>query len=82
MVEQIIRLNLDNRILNNLRQELNEEINDERGLVTLHRFRTMFFTFFKGEQFAYQIFDMLWPCIREYWDYEADCLVGKDHPRG
>lgn len=33
VIEQIYRLNLDNRILNNLRQQLNESIEDERGLV-------------------------------------------------
>lgn len=33
VIEQIYRLNIDNRILNNLRQQLNEEIDDERGLV-------------------------------------------------
>lgn len=53
IVEQIYRLNLDNRILNNLRQQLNECIEDERGLVTIETFRKMFFTFFKGEQHAH-----------------------------
>ena len=33
VIEQIYRLNLDNRILNNLRQQLNEMIEDEKGLV-------------------------------------------------
>lgn len=48
VVEQIYRLNLDNRILNNLRQQLNEMIEDERGLVNVEIFKKMFFTFFKG----------------------------------
>jgi len=39
---------LDNRILNNLRQQLNEMIEDERGLVNVNVFKKMFFTYFKG----------------------------------
>jgi hypothetical protein len=44
---------LDNRILNNLRQQLNEMIEDERGLVYPADFHKMFFTFFKGDAQAY-----------------------------
>ena len=53
IIEQIYRLNLDNRILNNLRQQLNELIEDEKGLVFPDVFKRMFFTFFKGERYAY-----------------------------
>ncbi len=53
IIEQIYRLNLDNRILNNLRQQLNELIEDEKGLVSPEVFKRMFFTFFKGERYAY-----------------------------
>lgn len=72
VIEQIYRLNLDNRILNNLRQQLNEEIEDERGLVDEIIFRKMFFTFFKGEKHAYQVYEMLWPCIREYFNFTTN----------
>jgi len=35
--------------LNNLRQQLNENIEDERGLVGVDVFEKMFFTYFKEE---------------------------------
>lgn len=41
------------RILNNLRQQLNEMIEDESGIVQVEIFERMFFTFFKGEKAAY-----------------------------
>jgi hypothetical protein len=44
---------MDNRILNNLRQQLNELIQDERGLVSVDVFEKMFFTYFKGQRFAH-----------------------------
>ncbi len=53
VIEQIYRLNLDMRILNNLRQQLNELIEDENGIVQIEVFKRMFFTFFKGESTAY-----------------------------
>ena len=53
VIEQIYRLNLDMRILNNLRQQLNELIEDENGIVQIEVFKSMFFTFFKGESTAY-----------------------------
>ncbi len=53
IIERIYTLNLDNRILNNLRQQLNEMIEDEKGIVAVDVFRKMFFTFFKGERHAY-----------------------------
>jgi hypothetical protein len=82
VIEQIYRLNLDNRILNNLRQQLNEEIDDERGLVGVNIFRKMFFTFFKGEKSSHQVYEMLWPCIREYFNYETDCTTTAQDPNG
>lgn len=53
VVEQIYRLNLDNRILNNLRTKLTSEIVDSRGLITGAAFKQMFFSFFKTEKHAY-----------------------------
>ena len=46
IIEHIYRLNLDNRILNNLRFQLNDQIEDEKGLVPPDTFHKMFFTFF------------------------------------
>lgn len=46
-------MNMDNRILNNLRQQLNEMILDERGIVSVETFHKLFFMFFKGERDAH-----------------------------
>ena len=78
IIEQIYRLNLDNRILNNLRQQLNELIEDEKGLVSPEIFKKMFFTFFKGERYAYQVFEMLQPIVTEHYDEEEDKLIAAD----
>ena len=40
-------LQLDNRILNNLRQNMSGSIVDEDGLITLSQFRQLFMSFFK-----------------------------------
>lgn len=74
VVEQIYRLNVDNRILNNLRQQLNEMILDERGLVSVDVFEKMFFTYFKGQRFAHQIYDTLLPLIKVCYDEENDVI--------
>ena len=68
VIEEIYRLNLDNRILNNLRMQLNEMIEDEKGLVSVEVFKKMFFTYFKGEKKAFMIFDMLLPLIQVSYD--------------
>lgn len=41
----------------------------------------MFFTFFKGEKFKGQIFEMLWNCIREFFDYEKNEYIPYNDPR-
>ena len=72
---------MDNRILNNLRTQLNEIIGDERGLVSPDVFKRMFFTFFKGERYAYQVYDMLNPVVTEHYDKQSDQLLTEDDPR-
>jgi len=47
--KEIYRNVMDNRIFNNLKQQLNEMIDDEKSLISIEEFRKMFFTFFKGE---------------------------------
>lgn len=80
-VEQIYRLNLDNRILNNLREQLNQMIDDERGLVSTEVFRRMFFTFFKGEPKSYQVYEMLLPIVTVYFDDSTDQIVEETHEK-
>ena len=60
-------MNLDNRILNNLRLQLNEMIEDEAGHVSPEVFKRMFFTFFKGQHSAYQVYEMLAPIVSEHY---------------
>lgn len=60
------------RILNNLRQQLNELIDDEKGIVAPAIFKRMFFTFFKGEKHAYIIYDMLEPLVSQFYDLESE----------
>jgi uncharacterized membrane protein (DUF106 family) len=39
---------MDNRVLNNMRQSMNEQIEDERGLMKTQDFRKMFYTFYRS----------------------------------
>ena len=80
VIERIYRLNLDNRILNNLRQQLNELIEDEKGIVAVEIFRRMFFTFFKGERAASQVYELLLPAISEHYDEVNDCKIDDNDP--
>ena len=72
-------MNFDLRILNNLRQQLNELIEDERGIVAPEIFKRMFFTFFKGEKHANLIYEMLEPLVCLHIDEETE--LSEDDPR-
>ena len=56
---------MDNRVLNNMRQTMNESIEDERGLMSKVDFKQMFFTSFgrAAEENKKVIYDMLIPII-------------------
>lgn len=54
--------------MNNLRKELNDNIKDESGIVSVSTFHHMFFTYFRGEKNAYQIYNMLLPIVSVYYD--------------
>ena len=56
-------------------------IEDERGLVSCEIFRKMFFTFFKGEKHAYQVYEMLTPIISVFYDEEKDKILEEADPR-
>ena len=60
---EIYRNVMDNRIFNNLKQQLNEMIEDEKALIQVDEFRKMFYTFFKGEAKASIIYEKLLPRI-------------------
>lgn len=61
--EDIYRNVMDNRIFNNLKQQLNEMIEDEKSLISVDEFRKMFFTYFKGEFKAKLLYEKLLPHI-------------------
>jgi hypothetical protein len=42
----------------------------------------MFFTFFKGEKHANQVYEMLVPCIREYFNHGTDRSTNAQDPNG
>ena len=52
---------MDNRILNNLRSQLNESIDNEQGAMEIKLFSNMFFSFFKGQPTAKAVYEMLLP---------------------
>lgn len=58
-----------------MRQQLNEMIEDEKGLVSIETFRRLFFTFFKGERSAYQVYDMLQPAVSVHFDEANNCFL-------
>ena len=61
--KELYRNVMDNRIFNNLKQQLNELISDEKSLIQIDEFKKMFFTFFKGESKAHFIYEKLLPFI-------------------
>jgi len=63
IVKEIYRKNMDNRILNNLRQQINEMIEDPKGLFEVSVFRGLWFMYFKGEASGEDIYNRLLPYI-------------------
>ena len=54
-------------------------IEDEDGHVSPEVFKNLFFTYFKGERYAYQVYEMLAPIVSEH--YVDGQLVPADDPR-
>ena len=73
IVEKMIDLRMDNRILNQMRQTMNENIEDTRGLMSVEDFKTMFFTSFGRSNQGNRniIYQMLLPLVVEDDDKEA-----------
>lgn len=46
----MIKLRMDNRVLNNMRQTMNEQIEDEKGHMSKVDFKKMFYTAFGKKQ--------------------------------
>ena len=56
-------------------------IEDENGIVQIEVFKRMFFTFFKGERTAYQVYEMLLPVISEHFDETNNCKIERTDPK-
>ena len=57
-------LNVDNRILNNLRQTMNSMIVDEKGYFSIPVFKELFMSAFKSNFKSKIIYDLLLPLIK------------------
>ena len=68
---EIYRNVMDNRIFNNLKQQLNEMIESENSLISIEQFRKIFYTFFKGEFKVSILYEKLLPFIT-VWEYAGD----------
>ena len=66
VVKKMIFFRMDNRVLNNMRQAMNEQIKDEKGLMTIDEFKSMFYTSFRhsSEESKRTVFQMLLPLIQ------------------
>lgn len=56
-------------------------IEDEKGFVQPETFRSMFFTFFKGERYAYQLYEILLPAVSLHYDQETEQTFESEDPR-
>ena len=69
---------MDNRIFNNLKQQLNEMIEDEKSLISIEEFRKMFFTYFKGEFKAGLLYEKVLPFIT-VWEEDGEVFDDPSH---
>ena len=71
--KEIYKNVMDNRIFNNLKEQLNSMIEDEKSLISIDEFRKMFFTYFKGEFKAGLLYEKVLPFIT-VWDINGDVV--------
>lgn len=65
IVRRMFELQMDNRVLNQMRQSMNEQIEDERGLMKVDDFKKMFFTAYGRVSMKNKtiVYNMLLPTI-------------------
>ena len=71
--KEIYRNVMDNRIFNNLKEQLNSMIEDEKSLISIEEFRKMFFTYFKGEYKAGLLYEKVLPFIT-VWEIDGEVV--------
>jgi len=69
--KEIYKNVMDNRIFNNLKEQLNSMIEDEKSLISIDEFRKMFFTYFKGEFKAGLLYEKLLTFIT-VWELDGE----------
>lgn len=69
VVKKMLFLRMDNRVLNSMRQVMNEQIEDERGLMKFSDFKKMFYTAFRhsSDYNKKTVIEMLLPLIETSW---------------
>jgi len=63
-VLKIYEYNVDNRIFNNMRQTMNAQLHQYNDLMKLQKFRDLFYSTFKGNPNANEIFNLLLEVIK------------------
>jgi hypothetical protein len=83
VVKKMLFLRMDNRVLNSMRQVMNESIEDERGLMKVEQFVSMFDTAFKStsEESKKTVKDMLLPLIKVDARSKANSIRTKSSKR-
>ena len=71
--KEIYKNVMDNRIFNNLKEQLNSMIEDEKSLISIEEFRKMFFTYFKGEYKAGLLYEKVLPFIT-VWEIDGEVV--------
>mgnify|MGYP000262159693 CR=1 FL=1 len=66
VVKKMLFFKMDNRVLNNMRQAMNECIKDEDGLMSADEFKSMFYTSFRhsSELSKATVYEMLMPLVQ------------------
>jgi len=80
IVKEIYRKNMDNRILNNLRQQINEMIEDPKGLFEVSVFKSLWSMYFKGEIYADEIYKRILPHITVIEEADGKVTAVSDWP--
>jgi hypothetical protein len=79
IIKEIYRKNMDNRILNNLRIQINEMIEDPKGLFEVNVFKNLWFMYFKAEEYADDIYRRILPFISVI-EHEGEIIDINDWP--
>ena len=63
VIKNFYKYGIDSRIFNNMKIHMNELIDNEESLISGEEFKKLFFTYFRGEPKADQLYGTLLPFI-------------------